>query len=303
MDQPRVLIGSCSWKYPSWKGIVYADDAEKNYLADYARSFRTVEIDQWFWSLFGPDREGKAKLGMPDLNTAAEYAASVDGRFRFTIKVANSITLTHFYRKGTKGEPVANPHFLSRELLDQFLSRIEVLREQTLALMFQFEYLNKQKMASVAAFLDRFAPFAEGLPDAWPFALEIRNPNYLGDAYFEFLDRYGLSPVFCEGYYMPPVTGVYRQFRNLVTRSAVVRLMGPDREGIEKETGNRWDSIVSPKDDQLAGIAEMVRDMVDRGLQVIVNVNNHYEGSAPLTIGKLAGLLGQELTGLPSKAG
>ncbi len=39
-------------------------------------------------------------------------------------------------------------------------------------------------------------------------------------------------------------------------------------------------------------------DMVSRGLEVIVNVNNHYEGSAPLTIGKLARLLGTELTGL-----
>lgn len=146
--------------------------------------------------------------------------------------------------------------------MDQFLSRVEELRPRTLALMFQFEYLNRQKMASLAAFLERFGAFAEVLPDRWPFAVEIRNPNYLGTSYFEFLDRAGLTPVFCEGYYMPPVTRVYRDFGNLVRRSAIVRLMGPDREGIEKESGNRWNEIIEPKDEQLEGIAGMVRDIV-----------------------------------------
>lgn len=300
MGSPRVWLGSCSWKYPSWKGIVYSEDAEENYLSEYGRSFRTVEIDQWFWSLFGPDRSGAAKLGMPDIKTVAGYAASVGPGFRFTIKIPNSITLTHFYRKDRSGTLTPNPHFLSRDLIHQFLSRIEELRPRTLALMFQFEYLNKQKMASLAAFMDRFGSFAAGLPDHWPFAVEIRNPNYLDTAYFEFLDKYGLTPVFCEGYYMPPVARVYRDFGHLTKRSAIVRLMGPDREGIEKESGNRWDEIHEPKDEQLEGIAAMVRDMVSRGLEVIVNVNNHYEGSAPLTIGKLGALLGEELTGLPA---
>ena len=52
---PYLKIGTCSWKYDSWKGLVY--DPEKkyrpyDYLPDYAKFFNTVEIDQWFWSLF-----------------------------------------------------------------------------------------------------------------------------------------------------------------------------------------------------------------------------------------------------------
>jgi uncharacterized protein YecE (DUF72 family) len=52
--QPHLRIGACSWKYDSWKGLVYDQDknyAAADYLTDYARSFNTVEIDQWFWSL------------------------------------------------------------------------------------------------------------------------------------------------------------------------------------------------------------------------------------------------------------
>jgi hypothetical protein len=51
----HLRIGTCSWKYDSWKGLVYDPDKKyrpDDYLADYARHFTTVEIDQWFWSLF-----------------------------------------------------------------------------------------------------------------------------------------------------------------------------------------------------------------------------------------------------------
>lgn len=35
----------------------------------------------------------------------------------------------------------------------------------------------------------------------------------------------------------------------------------------------------------------MVKDMVRRKVKVTINVNNHFEGSAPLTIDRLRGLL------------
>ena len=51
----HLRIGTCSWKYESWKGLVYEPDKRyrpDDYLRGYARHFNTVEIDQWFWSLF-----------------------------------------------------------------------------------------------------------------------------------------------------------------------------------------------------------------------------------------------------------
>jgi len=94
--QPYLRIGTCSWKYDSWKGLVY--DPEKSYapydyLTDYARYFNTVEIDQWFWSLFPQG----AKL--PDPQSVQAYVDSVPDDFLFTVKAPNSITLTHFYAK------------------------------------------------------------------------------------------------------------------------------------------------------------------------------------------------------------
>ena len=47
---PQLHIGTCSWKFDAWKGLVYSGPAS-GYLAEYALMFGCVEIDQWYWSL------------------------------------------------------------------------------------------------------------------------------------------------------------------------------------------------------------------------------------------------------------
>jgi hypothetical protein len=48
----HLLIGTCSWKYDSWRGIIYPDFGEFNYLEKYSKNYNIVEVDQWFWPLF-----------------------------------------------------------------------------------------------------------------------------------------------------------------------------------------------------------------------------------------------------------
>jgi uncharacterized protein YecE (DUF72 family) len=71
----------------------------------------------------------------------------------------------------------------------------------------------------------------------------------------------------------------------------VMRLMGPDRQAIEELTGKRWDRLAAAKDDELPRLAQMAQDLLRAGTDVYINVNNHYEGSAPLTIQRLEALL------------
>ncbi|MFP4425437.1 MAG: hypothetical protein ACLFPP_03185 [Spirochaetaceae bacterium] len=61
-------IGSCSWKFPSWEGLVYSSREPESYLAEYSSTYRTVEVDQWFWSLFGTDT---IRLPRPEPSTAS----------------------------------------------------------------------------------------------------------------------------------------------------------------------------------------------------------------------------------------
>jgi len=67
----------------------------------------------------------------------------------------------------------------------------------------------------------------------------------------------------------------------------VIRLMGPDRKEIEKLTGEQWDKVAAPKDKELDSITEIVKGQIEQGRDVVVNVNNHYEGCAVMTIERL----------------
>lgn len=281
-----IRIGTCSWKYESWKGIIYPDKDKFNFLEEYSKHFNTVEVDQWFWSLF----EGK-KVVLPKPSDVKSYSASVPDDFRFTIKVPNSITLTHFYNKNKSAQLKSNPYFLSNDLFNQFIETLKPLEKNIGVLMFQFEYLNKQKLSGLTEFIDRFEGFTDKLDKKFNFGIEIRNPNYLKKPFFDFLERNMLSMVFLQGYYMPPVWQVFNDHKDKVVSPVVIRLHGPDRSGIENKTGSIWNQIVEPRDEELEKVAEITNYLQSKKVDVYINVNNHFEGSAPLTINKLSKLI------------
>ncbi len=244
--------------------------------------YSTVEVDQWFWSLFGDS------VVLPKEKDVKEYSESVPDGFMFGIKVPNSITLTHHYKKKKSDTLVANPHFLSTELLERFLESITPLHSKLGPLMSQFEYLNKQKMRDQSEFLDRFGEFVSNLPNGLLYAVEIRNPNYFNERYFEFLKSLDLSHVFLQGYYMPPIFEVCKKYKDLLGENVVIRLHGPDRKEIEESSGKMWGEIVEPKDDDVGRLAGMLSELE---ANVYLYVNNHFEGSAPRTIEKIQGSL------------
>ena len=47
----NIKIGTCSWNYDSWVGLVYSEKCARSaeYLTEYAQHFDTVEIDSWFY--------------------------------------------------------------------------------------------------------------------------------------------------------------------------------------------------------------------------------------------------------------
>lgn len=281
-----IRIGTCSWKYDSWKGLIYPDKAEFNFLSEYSKHFKTVEVDQWFWSLFEPK-----KAVLPKDNDVKLYAKSVKEDFKFTIKIPNSITLTHFYNKNKSAELKPNPFFLKTDLFVKFLESLKPMKKNIGVLMFQFEYLNKQKISGLTEFLDRFESFIESIDKKYVYGIEIRNPNFLKKPFFEFLERNKLAMVFLQGYYMPPIWEVFNEYKDQIKSTAVIRLHGPDRSGIEKKTGSIWNQIVEPKDEELDKVAAIIYYLKNKIVDTYVNVNNHYEGSAPLTIKKINKLI------------
>jgi uncharacterized protein YecE (DUF72 family) len=253
----------------------------EDYLSDYARHFRTVEVDQWFWSLFPKG------VRLPEIKTVTSYANSVPDDFVFTVKAPNSITLTHFYAKQPKALAAyanrPNKYFLSVDLLHRFLDSLAPLGGKLGPIMFQFEYLNRKKMPSRDAFLERLHEFFEKAPAGFQYSIETRNPNYLSEELFGFLKQRNIGYVFLEGYYMPPIGEVFKKYDTVTGDVGVIRLHGGNRKEIEKQTGEKWNRVVAPHDATLDSAAEMVNDYFQRRILTFVNVNNHFEGSAPLT--------------------
>lgn len=282
----NLRIGTCSWKYDSWRGIVYSSKPKINFLEEYSRIYNTVEIDQWFWSLFSEKR-----IVLPKKETVIEYSSSVPEDFKFSVKMPNSLTLTHFYNKDKSTPLISNEYFLSQELLEKTLISLQPMREKLGPLMLQFEYLNKAKMSSLSEFIKNLEFFFKRANQDYNYAIEIRNTNFLQKAFFEFLKEHNLSFVFLQGYYMPDIIDVYDKFSEFNPSTVIIRLHGADRTGMEEKTDGDWSKIIRPMDTELKRICGLIKNLLKDDVDVYLNVNNHYEGSAPLTIQKIQEIL------------
>ncbi|MDR3101466.1 MAG: DUF72 domain-containing protein [Paraburkholderia sp.] len=171
---PRVRLGTSSWSFPGWRGIVYGDDYSNSKLArDGLAAYgahpllRSVSIDRSFY----------APLTVTDY---LRYAQQVPDHFRFIVKAPALITDASV--RGDRGEPVsANPCFLNAELAArEFVEPcLAGLGAKAGALVFQFPPLPDQLLADPAAFVERLAAFLAALP---PLPAPASAPTAYADA-------------------------------------------------------------------------------------------------------------------------
>lgn len=282
----NIRIGTCSWKYDSWVGLLYSDLDKSRYLEQYSKHYNTVEVDQWFWSAF----EGKDPV-LPKREDVVNYASQVPDDFTFTIKAPNSLTLTHYYNKKGSTALTRNPNFLSPQLYHQFIDTLHPIKDKIGAVMLQFEYFNREKMNSGKEFFGLLEKFLSEVKPEAPLGIEIRNPNYLNQDFFNLLGRNNCIPVLLEGYFMKPVVECLAKYGDLIDKKLIVRLHGPDRSGIEEVTRGNWSEIVHPKERELNELIGVLKVFAAKGVDIYLNVNNHYEGSAPKTIAKIESIL------------
>jgi len=276
-----VPMGTCSWNYDSWIDLVYSRKAPYSaaYLTEYAQKYPTVEVDSWFYRL-------------PEAADALEYRQRTPEGFSFACKVTERISLTHARSRDKKAPLVANGEFLSVGVYAEYARALAPLRDRVFLAELEFEYLNKQKMDGVDGFMRRLDAFWEEIgravpeEETLPLGIECRNANYLTREYFRFLKDRGIAHVFSEKLYLPHIYELVDRFGDLIGDRCAVRLLGGDRKEIEAKTGGEWNRIVEPKPD-LAQVAAAIAELAQGSRLVQVYVNNHFEGSAPLTIERL----------------
>jgi uncharacterized protein YecE (DUF72 family) len=258
-----IQIGCCGWSYNDWVGPFYPEGtAPGEYLARYAEQYDVVEVDSTFYAT-------------PARRTVEGWYAKTPEHFRFCLKVPQVITHEKMLRD-------------CKEERDGFLAVVELLHEKLHSVCLQFGYFNRQKFASLAAFLDVLEPFLADWPPSVPLAVEIRNKNWLTPVFTDCLRRHNAAMVLVQQSWMPPPGEVLKKLDPLTGPFAYVRFLG-DREAIERIT-TTWDRVVVDCADELSRVAQALNELAARA-PVLVFVNNHYAGFAPETAEMLRRLI------------
>ena len=292
---PTLRLGTSSWSFPGWRGIVYGDDYSNSRLArDGLTAYgahpllRTVSIDRSFY----------APLTVADY---LRYAQQVPDHFRFIVKAPALITDASV--RGDRGEPVsANPCFLNAELAASEFVRpcLEGLGGKAGVLVFQFPPLPDGMLADSAAFVERLSVFLAALPPLPPgpdgpcYAVEIRDGSLLTPRFVRALRAAKVR--YC--------VGLHARMPDPLRQAAALALMdggepaGPLIVRWSLHSGFRYeqakaryepfDKLVDEDPHTRETLAELAARYAIAGQPVLITTNNKAEGSAPLTCAKLA---------------
>lgn len=291
---PRIRLGTSSWSYPGWQGIVWEgrhgeSNLSRNGLTAYAQQplHRAVSIDRGFYqSLTASQYE--------------RYAQQVPEDFRFTVKAPSVITDAQVRAEDGRGRQ-ANTAFLDPRLaIQEFLEpAMAGLGTRIGALVFQLSPLPLAMLDRMPEQLDRLHAMLAALPslrDVAPeavVAVEVRDPEWLTPAFVAVLKDCGAR--YCLGLHpkLPTIEEQLPLLRAmwpgpLVCRWNLHRIHGPfGYEDAEKKYGE-YAELMDPDPETRAVLAKVIRATAQAGHPAYVTISNHAEGSAPLSLRALA---------------
>lgn len=275
-------MGTSSWSFPGWRGIVYpgaatASQLAREGLADYARHplLRTVGIDRTYY----------APVGAVEWQ---RYAAQLPPDFVCCIKAPASVT--SFTVPGPEAQP--NPDFLDAgRLVEELIGPCrEHFAAHTGPFILQFPPVPRRLNLDPLEFAEMLDAFLDRLPREGEFAAEIRDRSLLTETYRRVLARNGAAHV-CNYWSAMPMPGEQADLvDHLSAPFTVVRLlMRPGtRYEQQRETMAPFNRIVQQDEHMRRDTVAVLRRAAAAGQRAFLLVNNKAEGSSPLTIESLA---------------
>jgi len=257
-SQANLYLGTSSFTADGWAGSFYPKGMQPHgYLAHYAKTFRTVEIDSTFYAT-------------PSEATVLNWHERTPGDFVFAVKVPQVIT----------HEKVLQD---CDEEFEEFKSRMELLGEKLGSILFQFPYFSGKHFRTVNEFVRRLELFLKKTQDTnCKVAIEIRNEKLLDGTLTEILRGNNVALALTDTSFLPRPWEMTAKC-DLVTADFVyVRWLG-NRKDIEKQT-TTWDKTVVDRTEDLANWVELFRQFMKRDVKVYAYANNHYAGNGPNTV-------------------
>ncbi len=292
---PRLArLGTSSWTYPGWAGLVWDADypdalLSKHGLAAYAQHplLRAVSLDRAFYRPLSATQY-------------AAYAAQVGDDFRFTVK-APALVTDATVRSETGRALQPNPAFLDAALaVQEFVQpALRGLGHKLGALVFEISPLPSHLLADRPALLQRLADMLQALPplkaqapDA-VVAVEVRDPQWLAPDFAAILRAAGAT--YCLGLHakMPPIEGQLPMLRALwpgplVCRWNLHRMHGAYGYEEAVKLYSPYNRLVDEDPETRTTLARVIHATVRAGHPAYVTIGNKAEGCSPLSVLALA---------------
>lgn len=281
----QLYLGTSSWAFPGWAGIVYGDSLPEPLLSrEGLRAYSAHPV----LNCAGIDRTFYAPLPASEL---ARYAAQVPDRFRFVVKAPALVT--DAFIRGARGKPAGdNPRFLDAALTAaHFIAPcVEGLGAKSGPLVFQFSPLGRSIVREPARFAARLRGFLEALPRGPLYAIELRDPGLLGAPLAAALNAARARYCF----------GVHSRMPGIAAQAAALAALAPGplvarwnlHAGYAYEAAKQhyapFNRLVDEDPTTRAALAARCQDALSGGHAAFLIANNKAEGSAPLTLIKLA---------------
>ena len=290
----HLRLGTSSWNYPGWNGLVWDGDYPETRLSReglraYAQHplFRTVSIDRSFYR---------------PLNVAqfAEYASQVPADFRFVVKAPSLVTDALVRDESGRGMR-PNLHFLDAAQAVQLFVEpaLEGLGTKLGALVFQISPLPGHWLVRMPELIQRLHTLLKAIPDLRSVApegvvaVEVRDPQWLTPAFVNALRDTGAT--YCMGLHakMPRIAEQLPLLRALWPGPLVCRwnlnpLHGAYGYEDAQQQYSPYDKMVDPDPETREALARVITGTANAGQNVYVTLSNKAEGSAPLSVIELA---------------
>jgi uncharacterized protein YecE (DUF72 family) len=288
-----IRLGTSSWFFPGWRGLVYEGihpqtALSRKGLAAYAEIplLRTVSLDRTFY----------APISAVEY---ARYASQVPDDFSFVVK-APALVCDAVMRDEEGRGKVANPHFLDAAIAARefVVPCLEGLGAKAGPLVFQVSPLPRGLVAEAATLIERLAAFFAALPRELGkhrplYALELRNAELLTPRLMHMLAAAEVR--YC--------VGLHDRMPEVERQAAALRALDGDVPGplvvrwnlhrgflyqAAKQRYEPFDRLVDEDIETRRILARLAADAFKAKRKVWITANNKAEGSAPLSLLKLA---------------
>ncbi len=279
---PGLHLGTSSWSFPGWAGLVWDRKATTRTLA---RKGLAAYAEFPLFQAVGLDRTYYEPLTVGELQP---YAHAVADGFGFVVKAPELCTVARFgkrgrwaERAGSRNELFLDPLFALRRFVEP---TIEGLGDKLGAIVFQFP---PQGLARwIDRLIDKLAAFLAELPEGPVYAVEFREPAAWDPPFLDMLEHAGAVPCFSVHPSLPPLDEQVRRAGSRRRRATVARwnLHSGFRYEEARARYEPFDRLVDPDTASRAAIASLCVADARQGRASWVTANNKAEGSAPRTI-------------------